>query len=260
MADNHNRNTTTLEQLADVIDTPESVEELVNGEPESNEPESSVASLPGVDGSVDNGQSLIGNNNGTSETNGEPEPAHIPTAAEMHLSKLDMLAAQMAKLQAQIESEKATSHVAGLMDSAVDVLNAMLESEYESESLVKLREHVAELDKSQRVDIMFDVSLGQFRYGEIIAAGRTSSPTVRTVGNATTAASGTRSWFLSISKNGIETDIPVKGVSSNHIAEFDRILHVDYNCDAKITMQTKSFETKKKELTNLGFTFQTASV
>ena len=170
-----------------------------------------------------------------------------PTAVELaqiELSRLDE-AREIALIAVRL---------AGIDDGATEILNQYIAENPDSDYVKLLRD--TNVDK--RIDIMFNASETKIEIGQVVVAKRETSPTVRTNVNASNeTASRPQQWFASITRNGVKTELLLRGDQSNDIPAFNAVLTDVYKFDK--TMDGMSFKNKAQWLKKNGFEFDRQS-
>jgi hypothetical protein len=243
------------ENESDADDTVETADVAVN------------SANPGEATGIDNGPSGIGNVNGIGQGD---EPVHVPTAAEHSLSEIEKLERQLVMARAGLKSATVIDTVIGFLNNVLADAQTDYEEwvelgsdesiDYTAEwfpGVAELVQQVNSVIGSQNADMM--ITNRRFQYGTVVPSGRAVSPTVRTVGNSSSGSTKkSKTWFESVTKNGVTKIIPMRGQFANNISEFDAIL-ASFG-DTNLSMAAMSTDTKQEKLTLAGYTFKLGSV
>jgi len=206
-----------------------------------NDETSTVETTDEITETVD--EIVDGNENDTDET----ESQRKPTAVELATANLE-----------RIESERETALVAvrlaAIDDSVIEILNQYILDNPESDFVTNLKS--THVDK--RIDIMLNSKTTEFEIGQVVVTNRVTSPSVRTNENGSNeTAKRAKTWFISITRDGKRTDIPMRGDYANDVNGFDAVLKNSYGFDK--SMASMSTNTKQKWLDSNGFTYEIGS-
>lgn len=199
-----------------------------------------------VDEHVDDVASIdkIGNNNGTGQkVTVKPKSPDEIAAVNLELAKLAVIAAEKRVV------------ITGIQRVIADTLNAVMGSE--SDEGNQLLDLFSSLDGNTQFNLIADITDMEFRSGQLLTPNAESTKAVKSESNSN-GESSTKTWFVSVTKDGTTTEIPMRGTQTNDKKLFDDVLHDIYNIDGDVTMGGKSTSAKKQILDDLGFSYETS--